>query len=72
VGNDDKSISTIDAAGVALAAIQELTHQNQEMKKAISELKEENKELKSQFSDLQSALDKLVMKLEPPRPIKKN
>lgn len=39
VGNDDKSISTIDPAGIALAAIQELQEQNNDLKTEIAELK---------------------------------
>jgi hypothetical protein len=38
VGNDDKGISTIDPAGIALAAIQELINENEELKQRISAL----------------------------------
>ena len=38
VEGEDKSISTVDASGLAFAAIQELTKQNEEMKKKIDEL----------------------------------
>lgn len=38
VGSDDKSISTIDPAGIALAAIQELYKRNQELHAANEEL----------------------------------
>lgn len=40
VGNDDKSISTIDPAGISLAGIQELIRQNREMKEEIEQLKQ--------------------------------
>jgi hypothetical protein len=38
LGNDDKSISTIDPAGVALAAAKELYQQNQELTKRVEQL----------------------------------
>ncbi|MFH1373935.1 MAG: tail fiber domain-containing protein [bacterium] len=38
VGGDDKSISTIDPAGISLVAIQELAKQNQEMRQRIDQL----------------------------------
>ncbi|MBI3194455.1 MAG: tail fiber domain-containing protein [Ignavibacteriae bacterium] len=38
LGNDDKSISTIDPAGIALATIQELNKQNQSLQARIEEL----------------------------------
>lgn len=41
VGEDDKHITTIDADGIALIAIQELSRQNQELKKEIEMLKHE-------------------------------
>ena len=40
VGRDDVSISTIDPAGIALAAIQELHKRNNELKSQVSELKQ--------------------------------
>jgi hypothetical protein len=46
MGQDDVSISTIDADGVSLAAIQELYRQNQEMKAMILELKQQLEEIK--------------------------
>ena len=44
LGDDDKRISTIDADGVALAAIQELYKQVQELKAEIKKLKENKKD----------------------------
>ena len=38
LGDDDKTISTIDPAGIALAAIQELDSQNKELKERVTEL----------------------------------
>lgn len=38
LGNDDKHITTIDEGGVALAAIQELYRENQELKAALAAL----------------------------------
>ncbi|MBU1707996.1 tail fiber domain-containing protein, partial [bacterium] len=38
-GDDDKSISTIDPDGIALAAIQELHKENQQLKKELNELR---------------------------------
>jgi hypothetical protein len=45
LGDDNKSISTLDPDGVALAAIQELAKQ-------VQELKNENHTLKSQVQSL--------------------
>lgn len=39
VGGDDKTISTIDPSGIALAAIQELTRQNRELQEQVAQLK---------------------------------
>lgn len=39
LGSDNKSISTIDPAGVALAGIQELAKENEELKAEVAELK---------------------------------
>jgi hypothetical protein len=48
LGNDDKSISTIDPSGIALAAIQELAKQNQELRTELEQLKKEIEALHSQ------------------------
>ncbi len=50
VGADDRSISTIDPSGIALAAIKELSKQNQD--------------LRSQNADLQKQLDELKRMVE--------
>jgi hypothetical protein len=58
VGNDDKSISTIDPAGVALAAIKALakrTHDIEQMKTTISKLLEDNARLKSVNDEMHKA-----------------
>ena len=50
LGNDEKSISTIDPAGVALAAIQELYNRTLELK----ELKEKILELQNKLDEMQA------------------
>ncbi|UCC79204.1 MAG: tail fiber domain-containing protein [Candidatus Zixiibacteriota bacterium] len=47
LGEDERHISTIDPAGVALAGVKELIE-------IVNELREENKELKSRIEDLES------------------
>jgi hypothetical protein len=63
LGDDDKSISTIDLDGVALAAIQGLYQRSQDQAVQIealqlqnANLEEENTVLKSQLSDIESRL----------------
>ncbi len=53
VGGDDKSISTVDPSGIALAAIKELNKQNQE-------LANRNKELKKELDNLKKKVDELI------------
>jgi len=53
VGENDKTISTIDPSGIALAAIKELNSQNRE-------LKEVNARLKKQLDDLARKVDRLA------------
>jgi hypothetical protein len=48
LGEDDKHISTVDADGVALAAIQALYRLNQEKDKKISELEQRLSKLEAQ------------------------
>ncbi len=55
VGDNDKSISTIDPAGIALAAIKELRKENRD-------LKSENAELKKRLDDLQKMVEALAAK----------
>jgi hypothetical protein len=57
VGDDDKTISTIDPSGIALAAIQELAKQNQE-------LYAQNKDLSQKYQDLQTKIDYLLKEIE--------
>ncbi len=45
LGTDDKHINTIDADGIALAAIQGLYQQNQELKAELAEMREMMKQL---------------------------
>lgn len=45
LGNDDKSISTVDPAGVALAGIKELIQENRELRDLISQLERRITEL---------------------------
>lgn len=47
LGNDDKSISTVDPSGVALAGIKELISKNRELRKLILELEERIEELEN-------------------------
>jgi len=51
VGNDDKSISTIDPAGISLAGIQELIRQNREMKEELEQLKQLVNALKARLEE---------------------
>lgn len=56
VGHDDKTISTIDPSGVALAAIQEL----HERTKEIGQLSSENAELRSELKELRALIEALA------------
>jgi hypothetical protein len=56
VGADDKSISTIDPAGIALAAIKELHRKTQR----IDEQQREIDELRSQLAEMNSAIAELT------------
>jgi len=53
VGRDDKTISTIDPSGIALAAIKELNKQNRK-------LQAQNEELKRQLDELAQEVEKLA------------
>lgn len=53
LGNDDRSISTVDADGVALAAIQALYAENQEKEAEIAELRSQLAELEARFDALE-------------------
>jgi hypothetical protein len=54
LGSDDKTISTVDPAGIALAAIKELSKQNRL-------LTEKNDELTQRLDDLQKKIDRLLL-----------
>jgi hypothetical protein len=64
VGNDDKSISTIDPSGIALAAIKELNH-------ALSALRAENAHLKDRLSRIEHAMDHQMVSASADRSIVK-
>ncbi len=59
LGNSDTSITTVDADGVALAAIQGLYQQNQEQAKRIAELEAQNRRQQAQIAALEARLDAL-------------
>lgn len=59
LGNDDKSISTVDPSGVALLAIKELTLQNKSMKKQIESQNIVNQQLKSELQLLKEEIDQI-------------
>ena len=70
VGNDEKYISTIDPAGVALAGIQQLTKENEELRKTIKQLMErlkntedeiDRRKLHVRWSNQQLQIEKLQM-----------
>ena len=56
LGTDEKSIGTVDADGVALAAIQGL---NEKLEKRTEELRKENEALKQQLNSQQAAVEAL-------------
>lgn len=56
VGEDDTHISTVDADGVALAAIQGLYQLSQEQDARIAELEQENSALRSRLDSLEARL----------------
>jgi len=71
VGNDDRSISTIDPSGVALVGIQELVKENEELHKTVNKLlllidkmKQNENDIKAQISSLQSDYETRLKKLE--------
>jgi hypothetical protein len=59
VGMDDKHISTIDADGVALAAIQGLNRKFKDIETNNAALKKENAELKTVLADILKRLEKV-------------
>jgi hypothetical protein len=66
VGQDDKHISTVDADGVALAAIQGLNQKfevrGERSEVRIQRLESENAELKTRLTELEQLVTKLISK----------
>lgn len=60
LGRDDKHITTVDADGVALAAIQGLNQLVQEQRRAIAALQEQNLRLEQRLADRLSTLEKQI------------
>jgi hypothetical protein len=60
LGNDTISISTIDPAGISLAAIKQLDKQNKLMREEIESTKKENQQLRSELDELKSLVNNLV------------
>ena len=56
VGNDDKSITTIDPSGIALAAIKELNRKNEALEEKLSVLSNQNNDLQKQIDELKKML----------------
>ena len=61
LGEDDKTIASIDADGVALAAIKALHQQNNSQQSEINELK---KEIKSKDTEMQSTVKELKKEID--------
>ncbi len=59
LGEDERYIGTLDADGVALAAIQDLYAINQEQTEVIENLKAENSRLKAELDSVDYRLDAL-------------
>ena len=60
VGEDDKHITTIDADGVALAAIQGLNQKVEENEAEIRRLKQQNDSLERRMSELEELIKQAV------------
>ena len=60
LGANDKTISTIDPSGIALAAIKELRKQNQAMQKQNQDLQTQNENLRKALERLSKKVDALV------------
>ena len=59
LGDDDRTISTIDPAGIALRAIQALDVRTQETQTDLARLQDENAALKAELAALRSAIEEL-------------
>ena len=64
LGNDDKRITSIDADGVALAAIQGLNQKLNERNFELAELRKQNADLESRLAELETAFAELRSKAE--------
>jgi hypothetical protein len=62
LGSDDKTIATVDADGVALAAIQGLNQKLNEKDAEIQSLKQQNDSLAERLNELEAAVKSLVEK----------
>jgi len=60
MGRDDRHITTVDAVGIALAAIQALHSLNGQQQRGIADLREENETIRSQLARLQVMVEKLA------------
>jgi hypothetical protein len=60
LGSGDRTISTVDPSGIALAAIQELQRQSRDLQKQNSDLRGENAELRAALEALNRKVDALV------------
>jgi hypothetical protein len=59
LGNDEKSIATIDADGVALAGVQALDVRTRDQAKKIESLEKENAELRVRLEKIEQSLNRL-------------
>jgi hypothetical protein len=60
LGDSDKSISTVDEGGVAIAGVKALVERSTKQQEAINELKKENAELKSRLDKLEQLVQELT------------
>lgn len=62
VGPDDRHISTVDADGVALAAIQGLNQKLEETRDALRKREQENAELRARLDQLERLVTRSITK----------
>jgi hypothetical protein len=60
LGDSDKSISTVDEGGVAIAGVKALVERSAKQQETINELKKENAELKSRLDKLEQLVQDLT------------